>query len=117
MTGCLVPWEIAWFLAHGQLLRARRCGDCGATKSPEFNAGPVQTRIYPVAEIASVFDPYFRLKRWEGLGIAVPPSYVDHWARRFPRTTNALGAVDWLIGQLPLFRGLANGVLLEFERR
>jgi SAM-dependent methyltransferase len=115
MTGRLVPWEIAWFLAHAQpgkaLRRLRR------DNSPDFNAGPVQARIYPVEKIASVFDPDFRLKRWEGLGIAVPPSYMDHWARRLPRATKALGAVDWLIGQLPLFRGLANGVLLEFERR
>jgi hypothetical protein len=92
MTGRLVPWEIAWFLAHGQpgkALRRLRRGN-----SPDFNAGPVQTRIYPVEEIASVFDPDFRLKRWEGLGIAVPPSYMDHWARRFPAQPTRSG--QWI---------------------
>jgi hypothetical protein len=57
------------------------------------------------------------LKQWEGIGIAVPPSYIEHWARRFPRTTRALAAVDWRIGRIPLFRSLADGVLLEFERK
>jgi len=113
MTGRLVPWEIAWFLAHGRpgraLRRLRR-------DSPDFNAGPVQVRNYSVREIASVFAPGFQLRRWEGLGIAVPPSYMEHWARRFPRATQALAAVDWHVGRLPLFRSMADGVLLEFER-
>jgi SAM-dependent methyltransferase len=114
MTGRLVPWEIAWFLAHGRpgkaLRRLRR-------DNPDFNAGPVPVRIYSVGEIASIFAPGFRLKQWEGIGIAVPPSYMEHWARRFPRTTRALAAVDWQIGCIPLFRSLADAVLLEFERR
>jgi SAM-dependent methyltransferase len=114
MTGRLVPWEIAWFLAHGKpgkaLRRLRRDG-------PDFNRGPVPVRNYSVREIATVFAPGFRLKHWEGIGIAVPPSYMEHWARRFPRTTNALAAVDWRIGRIPLFRSLGDGVLLEFERR
>jgi hypothetical protein len=57
------------------------------------------------------------LKQWEGIGIAVPPSYMERWARRFLRTTKALAAVDWRIGRIPLFRSLADGVLLEFERK
>jgi SAM-dependent methyltransferase len=114
MTGRLVPWEIAWFLAHGKpgkaLRRLRRDG-------PDFKSGPVPVRNYSVREIATVFAPGFRLKQWEGIGIAVPPSYMERWARRFLRTTKALAAVDWRIGRIPLFRSLADGVLLEFERK
>jgi hypothetical protein len=114
MTGRLVPWEIVWFLAHGKpgkaLRRLRR-------DSPYFNSGPVQVRNYSVKEIAVVFAADFRLTRWEGFGIAVPPSYLEPWARRFSGTTRLLAALDWRIGRLPLFRCFADGVLLEFERR
>jgi SAM-dependent methyltransferase len=113
MTGRLVPWEIAWFLAHGKpdkaFRRLRR-------DSPDFNAGPVSVRNYSMNEIVSVFAPGLRLKRWEGLGIAVPPSYMEHWIQRFPVAAKVLAAVDWRIGQLPPFRNLGNGVLLEFKR-
>ena len=46
----------------------------------------------------SVFDPDFRLKRWEGLGIAVPPSYMDHWASALPPhncCAGDRGLADW----------------------
>ncbi len=114
MTGRLVPWEIAWFLAHGRPDKAlRRLRQDNA----DFNAGPVQVHVYSVGKIASAFAPGFQLRSWDGVGIAVPPSYMEHWARRFPRVTKALAEVDWHIGRLPLFRNLADGVLLEFERR
>jgi SAM-dependent methyltransferase len=114
MTGRLVPWEIAWFLAHGRPLKALRRL---RRDSPDFNDGPVRVRNYSVRKVVSIFAPGFRLKRWEGLGIAMPPSYLEPWTRRFPRTSGVLAAVDWHIGRLPLFRSLANGVLLEFERK
>jgi SAM-dependent methyltransferase len=114
MTGRMVPWEIAWFLAHGRPAKAVRRLLPG---SPDFSAGAVPVRIYSVRETARVFAPGFQLKSWEGLGIAVPPSYLEHWARRFPRTTKALTALDWHIGRLPLFRSLADGVLLKLQRR
>ena len=113
MMGRLVPWEIAWFLAHGKPAEAfgRLRRDRGREK-----AGSVAVRNYSVREIESAFSPGFRLKRWEGLGIAVPPSYMEHWARRLPRVTTALSAVDLRMGWVPLFRNLGDGVLLEFER-
>lgn len=113
MTGRLVPWEIAWFLAHGKpgkaFRRLRR-------DSQDSNAGPVPVRNYSVKEIVSVFAPGLRLKRWESFGIAMPPSYMEHWTQQFPGAAKVLAAVDWRIGQLPLFRNLGDGVLLEFER-
>jgi SAM-dependent methyltransferase len=113
MTGRFVPWEIVWFLAHGKpakaLRRLRR-------DSSDFNSGPVKVRQYSVQEIVSAFAPGFQLRRWEGLGITVPPSYMERWARRFPRATEALAVLDLGIGGLPVFRSLADGVLVEFER-
>jgi hypothetical protein len=69
-----------------------------------------------VKEICSQFAPGFQLRRWRGVGITVPPSYMEHWARRFPRVIGVFAWVDQMIGGLPLFRNVADCVVLEFER-
>ena len=111
MIGRFVPWEILWFLAHGNIARAfqrlRVRGDAGGVKV-----------TYPsVTEIRRSFEPAFRLRRWKGLGIFVPPSYMERWARRFPRVTQSLAEVDRCITGVPVLRGMADFALLEFERR
>jgi hypothetical protein len=42
---------------------------------------------------------------------------MERWARRFPRIINALAGVDRSIASVPVLRGMADFVLLEFERR
>jgi hypothetical protein len=56
------------------------------------------------------------LRRWRGVGITVPPSYMEHWASRFPRVVRFCAALDQRIGGLPVFRNMADCVVLEFER-
>jgi hypothetical protein len=114
MIGRFVPWEVAWFLAHGSPAKAvhRFCSERSRRETD------VLTIHRPsVKEIASTFAPWFRLRRWKGIGIAVPPSYMESWARRFPKATNVLARIDARIGNLALFRNMADQVLLEFETR
>jgi ubiquinone/menaquinone biosynthesis C-methylase UbiE len=114
MLGRFVPWEIAWFLAHGgrsKALRRLRCHiECGS------EAGAPSVHYYSTRETTHAFAPDFRLRRWKGVGIFVPPPYMDHWAQHFPRTTAALDRADRWLGRVPIFRNMANFVLLEFER-
>jgi SAM-dependent methyltransferase len=115
MIGRFVPWEILWFFAHGNPRRAllRLRGD----RALRPGDGAVKVQYPSVAEITRVFAPELTLRKWKGLGIAVPPSYMERWARRFPRITNALAGVDRRIASVPVLRGMADFVLLEFERR
>lgn len=66
--------------------------------------------------LAKVFAPEFLLRKWKGIGITVPPAYMEHWARRFPGFTRGLDRVDWLISGLPVLRSLGACILFEFER-
>jgi hypothetical protein len=76
----------------------------------------VQVHYPSRKDITRLFEPEFGLRSCKGIGITVPPSYLDHWARRFPQATRTLARVDIVIGTLPFLRSMANCILLEFER-
>jgi ubiquinone/menaquinone biosynthesis C-methylase UbiE len=114
MMGRFVPLEILWFLARRnprkafQRLRESRTSYASTT-------GLVINRP-TVRQIARQMKPALRLVGWKGIGIVVPPSYAEHVARKFPHVIQHLAKVDRRIGPIPLFKNMADCVLLEFER-
>ena len=114
MMGRFVPWEIVWFLAHGHPRKAfRRILENSGTLS----WGPLKIQQPSVRAITSIFAEGFTRRAWKGIGIAVPPSYMEDWACRFPNVTETLARADEWIGWLPPLRHMADCVLLEFERK
>jgi len=113
VIGHFVPWEIAWFLAHGKPSRAvARVLDNGTISE----AGDLKIQRPSVREMTRLFAPEFELRSWRGVGVAVPPSYMEHWARRFPAAIRLLARVDNRIDRWPLFRSLGDCILFEFSR-
>ena len=115
MLGRFVPWEMAWYVAQAQPGRAFLRWSNGTARQVE--GGTLRVRYHGVGEIARLFAPRFRLRRWRGIGIMVPPTYAEVWARRVPRLTRAVARVDDWIGGIPVVRRMADLVLLELERR
>jgi ubiquinone/menaquinone biosynthesis C-methylase UbiE len=113
MLGCFVPWEMIWFMAHGDWGKAIRRFQSRSVSRPQSDLPKVFYRS--TREITLLFAPEFSLRSWKGIGIAVPPSYMEHWARRFPKLTNALERADRLLGGVAVFRNLSDFVILEFE--
>jgi SAM-dependent methyltransferase len=115
MVGRVAPWEIAWHLGHGDLARAtHRFRPNTVTRVGDDVAIKVQ---YPsVRTIARTFAREFTLLRWKGVGVAVPPSPLEPVARTFPGILEVLAKLDRHVAHLPLFRNLADSVLLDFER-
>ncbi len=68
-------------------------------------------------QIVDAFAPDFTVRRWKGIGIAVPPSYMEEWASQYPAFTSRLNRIDQLISGFPVFRSLGSCTLFEFERR
>src|SRR5439155_636698 len=66
--------------------------------------------------LARAFAPAFRLKRWKGVGVVVPPSYLEPLAERFSKSFDRVASLDRWIGRCPVVRGAADHVLLTFER-
>jgi SAM-dependent methyltransferase len=110
MLGRFGAWQKLWHLAHRDWNRVFR-------SPPSTDVERAITVQYPSREqIVALFSPDFKLHRWRGIGIAVPPAYMDHWAVRFRQLTHCLNHIDGMIGSLPVIRNLGGCILLEFER-
>src|SRR3984885_12804489 len=71
---------------------------------------------YPsVSHMRRMFAPEFRLRGWTGAGGAVPPSCLEPVARRVPGVVGGLAKLDRYLNRAPVFRGMADCVLLQFE--
>jgi ubiquinone/menaquinone biosynthesis C-methylase UbiE len=109
---CLI--EILYYLALGQWRKALRRGK-GYT---EMTLDGVQFTVYypTLRKICRSFAPYFRLYSCTGIGVAVPPSYLEAWARRHPRLFLLLRRLEERLATQPILRNTGDHVLLCFER-
>ncbi len=116
LAGKCVPWEIMLFLWRRRFRDAFR----------RFRRGPVYVKLaegmdvacwYPsVRALRRALRPRFNLVRWSGIGVAVPPTYLENRAKMHPRTMNFLKKIDPWFGNIPLVRAMADHVLLVFEK-
>jgi SAM-dependent methyltransferase len=106
--------ETVWFLLHGSLRKAfRRYPGRTSAVVGQFT---VDVRYPLITELKRSFDPYFKLRSCNGVGIFVPPSYVEPWISRFPHLLKVLRSIDKMISGLPFFRVIGDHMLLRFER-
>jgi SAM-dependent methyltransferase len=109
-------WEIAWYLAQGKAGKAfRRFHREGVTARLAPGAS-IRVRYPSVTDLARTFAPEFRIKSVKGIGVAVPPSYLEPWANRFPGLFDLTVRTDSLLGRCPGIYFLADHLLLEFRR-
>ena len=109
---CLI--ETLYFLAHGQLSKAlRRCK--GHTEV--VLDGVRFTVYYPtIRQIRRAFAPAFRLYLCIGIGVTVPPSYLEGWARQHPGLFRIVHRAERFLATLPILRSTGDHVLLCFEK-
>jgi ubiquinone/menaquinone biosynthesis C-methylase UbiE len=107
-------WEMLWFTLHGNLRKAfRRCSGHATAKAGKFSVDV----YYPtVRKVQTLFSPSFVLHSCTGVGVTVPPSYVEASIRNHPKLLIMLRTIDKLISKRPVFRVLGDHVLLHFER-
>jgi ubiquinone/menaquinone biosynthesis C-methylase UbiE len=109
---CLI--ETLYFLARGQLSKAlRRCK--GYTEV--VLDGARFTVYYPtIRQIRRAFAPAFRLYSCIGIGVSVPPSYLEGWAHKHPGLFRIIRRTERLLARLPILRSTGDHVLLCFEK-
>jgi len=109
-------WEIAWYLAHGNPRKAFRRLRRGGVTARLAGGTPVRVYYPRVSSLAHAFAPHFRLRAIKGVGVLVPPSYLEFWANRFSPLLRFAVHADAILEGCPGVRLLADHVLLTFER-
>lgn len=107
-------WEMIWFLLHGKFRKAfRRCSGRATATVGEFTVDV----YYPtIRKLRQLFAPSFVMRSCKGVGVVVPPSYVETWISSHPKLLRTLCAIDRIICSLPGFRILGDHMVLRFER-
>lgn len=113
--GCWCLWEIVWYLAHGNPLKAfRRVGPKGAQAC--LKNCELHVHYRSVRDLKHAFAPFFQLKSLKGVGVAIPPSYLEPLAIRHRRAIRVAAFLDRGLGRIPVTRYFADHLLLTFER-
>ena len=107
-------WEILYYLLYGNPRKAlRRCRGVTAAKLAQYSF-PV---YYPtLRSLAHALSPEFRLLSVTGVGVTVPPSYMEDWARKNPGLMQFCETMDKVLSRWPGFRALGDHMLLHLER-
>ncbi|MBI1880358.1 MAG: methyltransferase domain-containing protein [Chloroflexi bacterium] len=81
--GPMCPWEVIWYLAHGQPKMAfRRWARKGASAKIGDALIPIW---YPSAgRLRTDFAPWFSHVETQSLELWLPPSYLDHFVNKWP---------------------------------
>lgn len=109
---CLI--ETAYYLLRGQPRKALRRW---SGRSSVSMAGKQFTVYYPsLRSLRKQFAPYFRLVAYQGIGVAVPPSYLNAGMERHPRLFRMLCWLEPILANLPLLRVTGDHLLLRLER-
>jgi ubiquinone/menaquinone biosynthesis C-methylase UbiE len=115
LMGRVCVWEIAWYVLSGNWKKAFRRLQANGTQATV--GGHNICVYYPsVHRVAEAFAPSFRLKAWRGIGVALPPSWLESYFRNRPRVIRLLQWIDNRVGSWPLVRCCADHVLLQFVR-
>jgi hypothetical protein len=106
--------ETLWFLFHGKFRKAFRRSYGVATVRRHDRA---VTIYYPSSrEIRRAFSSFFIMRSCTGIGVAVPPLYLEPIFRKYPRLVRLLRVAENGICHVPLLRRMGDHMLLHFER-
>jgi SAM-dependent methyltransferase len=106
--------EILWFLSRGQVARAFRRLPGKATA--RLGDAAIAVSYPSISHLRRKFAPWFRLDARRAVGLFVPPSYVETWARKNTNALARLEKLDRIFAAWPILRDLGDHVLLEFVR-
>lgn len=111
IMGPVVPWEWAWYLAHGKPRKAfRRLRRGGVAWSG------ITVRYPSIAATRRAFAPEFRCLRVSAVGALLPPPYTEPRLGRFARSLAVLDCAERRVETLWPLPQLADHYLIELQR-
>ncbi len=116
VIGRVCPWEWLRFARPKTWPRIGVRFRHGLVPVP-LNGRTVWTRYYRPTEFEQPFlAAGLRRIHLEGMGIVLPPPYLEGFATRHPRLTTSLGAVDRWMGACPGIRQVGDHFLIVLRR-
>jgi len=109
-------WEMIWYLAHADKDKAFRRFKQEGVNARIADGAFIHVHYPSVRFLAWTFAPEFRVKAVRGIGVAVPPSYLEPWARRHPYLLQICEHFDSWLGGCPGVRLLGDHVLVRLQR-
>jgi len=109
-------WEVIWFLLKANPRKAFRRWHSASVTAKLAPGSSIQVHYYGIRSLARIFAPSLRLRSWRGIGLMVPPSYVESAAKQFPALLKLAEQGDRLLAHCPIIRGFSDHILLKFER-
>ncbi|MBI3941436.1 MAG: methyltransferase domain-containing protein [Chloroflexi bacterium] len=115
MMGPFCPWEILWYLIHGQLGTAFRrfrghvlAHAGGGAWLPVWYPSP--------GKVKQEFAPWFRAIGQWGVGVCLPPSYLAHLVERWPALFTRLRMLEQRVADTRWAAWANDHYMIEFER-
>lgn len=115
VIGRYCAWETFWYSIRGQWGKAFRRMKAGGA---EAKIGEGSLRVYypTVREFRDAFAPSFKLVSWRGVGVILPPSWMEPLFHHRYSLVTLLAHFDRTLGAVPVFRGVADHILFHFVR-
>ena len=109
LMGRFCLWETGHYLYRGELRKAFR-----RLRGHASTSFGLIVRYPSVRQVIAAFAPEFVLKRWSGVGICVPPSFIAGYSQR---TIECLARIDSRVANWPPLRAISDHRLLVLIRR
>jgi SAM-dependent methyltransferase len=107
-------WEILFYGLTGRFRKALR--RCRGRATAKLDDAPLSVYYPTRREIRRSFEPHFRLRSQTGIGVIIPPSYLEPLIRRNPTLLPLLSGLEEVLAGLPGFRSIGDHMLLCFEK-
>lgn len=107
-------WETFYYMMRGKRSKAlRRWKGAAEARIEQFSFAV----NYPtLSELRRTFAPDFQLISTVGIGITVPPSFLDPWIASHPGLLRRMKAIDDVVRTWPGFRLIGDHMLLHLEK-
>lgn len=117
IMGRFCLWETAWFLFHGKVKKAfRRLREKNDSTAVSLGGVPFRIHYPAAAQLIAAFRADFTLLSSTGIGVLIPPTCVEPWARKKRRTLELLDTLDSHVRRFPVMRAVGDHRLYWFEK-
>ena len=109
-------WEQWYFKRKHDLKNAFRRRSTGGVEAVIYDK-QFSTWYYSPAEISSFFENKFVTKKYQPIGIALPPSYLDNYFTKRPLLLSGLNMLEKILSGFSSLSDRADHFIIDFKKR